>query len=271
MAFFSHFAMILSLVFSIAFSMACLELDISLDTAKLGSLQGSHVSEQPVVQQAQSPQPQLAVIFYGKHIHEKKWIRAMSVSRLFYSRLRNKSGSLMDLLQPMLRQQIQNLGYGITFASLAGNLLQSKPAANICEAPCLGSCSEQGNSKLNLSDFILKIYVERHLLLWMPPVEFIQTPRSRTKGALSIDFDIYSCLFHNKQGFIPGAKAGSETRLTLLWSEHFVQKNTFSSYPRYKKQAIEAAGAQVLQAYLQRLRVLPLPAVSNGAAQPAYP
>ena len=101
----NHIAIItlcLGIVYSI-FSNACLQINI----APLSEF------TQKYKQQDIRPNrtPPLQIIFHGNGIEKNDWTKALSISRLFYSGINNQSGSLRDLLEPVLLSITQKKGY----------------------------------------------------------------------------------------------------------------------------------------------------------------
>ncbi len=176
----------------------------------------------------------------GKRAYARNWIKALSISRFFYSGLENQSGSVAALLQKPIARIAQSKAY--CFAGLRRQEGGSAPAkAALLQGQTF--CAAQEGS------YELHIFLEKQHLLWLPPKIFIQTPKSRREGEVRLDFLIRSKLLGKKK---TAATTGGKG-LAVLWEDLFMQKTKLGAYPEDVKESLEILGHQVLAAYLKKL------------------
>ncbi len=172
----------------------------------------------------------IKIEFTGKDITKEDWPQAISISRFFFSGIHNKSGSLQDLLKPAISKLMQTKGYQV----------------HSQETTTKNPHSETKQSVNETSHYKLLIDIEKNILLWLPPVEFIQTPKARRRGNVQIDFVIHTKLVQNLN-FLGELEPASQ------WENTFKKKSSISIFPGNEKEAIELIGHESLQAYLGRL------------------
>ena len=220
----------------ICFRLGCLCFALFLSSACIETrIPPPQLTEAPKKEKQQVlPQAHTAALrinWRGKDLNKRGWLKALSISRLFYSKINNQSGSLQELLAPAL-----------------GELLERKGFKNISTA--------KANSQAELSKhdgYVLDIQVKRHLLLWLPPVEFIQTPRPRRRGKVLLDFLIITQLFSPQSH---SAKESNFTSPQVLWTRSFQKKESLAVFPGNEKEALEVLAHRTLSDYLQEIASL---------------
>ena len=188
------------------------------------------------------------IITSSSNIETKRWVKALSISRLFFRGIKNESGSIKNLLEPKIKEIIINSGYVLY----------------------------EENSE-TLPDLILNINIEKNILIWLPPFEFIQTPSPSRKGEIRLDFKIitnFSDLVKtnynketettqnlnnpsnnesNNQSNNQSKKLGNENYLYVtkqLWNTNFEKKETLLVYPGQEVSQLEILAHQTLQRYI---------------------
>ena len=185
--------------------------------------------------QKKNPQANLATLrlsWIGKDLDERGWVKALSISRLFYSKINNQSGSLQELLAPALDELAKQKGFKSSLHTQA---------------------KSQVNFPSNYNESELRIELKRHLLLWLPPVEFIQTPRPRRRGKILLDFFIVT------QFLAPHPRSSKKSVLVppkVQWSKSFQRKEELAVFPGNEKEALEILAHRTLSDYLQEMTSL---------------
>lgn len=93
------------------------------------------------------------------NLETSKFLKAYTISRLFYSHVENRSGTLKEVLKEGVEKRFYDVPVKIIFKSE----LQS----------CLN---------------FITIKVESYHFIWYPPQEFIQTPIPVRKGSFNVEF-----------------------------------------------------------------------------------
>ena len=158
--------------------------------------------------------PALRVEFTGEQAHRPDFATAQTMYRIFYSRMINQSGSLAELLRPAIESVVRRKGYRI------------------------GSGGR-----------VLRIDLERAILLWRPPREFIQTPQARSRGVVLLDIAAGSRLYDRDPA------SGWP-----YWGRTFEDRRELPAFPGDESQAMELAMYQSLTALVRQLEGLLPPA-----------
>ncbi len=169
----------------------------------------------------------IKIRFEGSDSTSKKWIKALSISRLFYRGIENESGSLSLLLTAPLKQYFENMNYQF-----------------------------HTSHSTNVSDRELIIHIEKSILLWIPPVEFIQTMHPRKKGDIHMDFKIKTSFNKIELNNSNSNQADSQANLYIskkLWEYEFKKKEIYHAYPGQERFYLEVLGHQCLQSYIIEL------------------
>ncbi len=101
---------------------------------------------------------QVCVVINGKDLEKDSFIRAYSISRLFSSQIKNRSGSLLELLKKGILKRFYQEKIQVIFNK--------------------SSCNKEIFLNINQYEF-----------LWYPPQEFIQNPIPIRKGEFLSTFD----------------------------------------------------------------------------------
>jgi hypothetical protein len=105
---------------------------------------------------AQKGSAPLRIVYEGQQIHDDHWLRTFSISRLFSHRVKNRSGSFVDIVKPAVDRALYDRGYVID----------------------------------DTAERILKITLLERNLHWYPPQEFIQTVRPHRRGRYVVELQI---------------------------------------------------------------------------------
>ncbi len=167
--------------------------------------------------------PRAEIRIVGDNVDDSAWVKALTISRFFYSSVENQSGSLRELLQPALREVLRQKGF---------------------RAPLL----EQGGA----GEYVLQVDVERAILLWLPPREFIQTPKPRARGEVRVDF-LFRAVLLDADG-------------RVRYEHEFADERSVTVLPGQEGPSLAKAAEQSLAGFVQALLVeLPrLAALRNG-------
>ena len=171
----------------------------------------------------------LRINWEGERQGEKDWVKALSISRFFYSGIHNRSGSLQELIEAPIKEFAKQRG----FKELASQEAPESPKEK----------TTQTNPIIEGKEYELKIKVKRQQLLWLAPVEFIQTPRARRRGEIRLDFFILTQLLVPK----------SPSSLAQDKEISFQRKETLSVFPGNEKEALELIAHRALEEYLEEL------------------
>lgn len=131
---------------------------ISLSCLKLRVEPVLPVNEELVAPQATTS---MQVVISGEDVSRKDFARAVTVSRIFSSRLTNETGSIEDLLNAAIAEAFRRKAIGV----------------------CKSECKQK-----------LEIHFERFVFAWIPPREFIETPDPRYRGVVRIDLQIQTTI-----------------------------------------------------------------------------
>ncbi len=177
--------------------------------------------------------------FKGSDLQKRDWVQALSISRFFFSGVENKSGSLVNLLEPAVKAIIKKKGYdGGQIFSIRSSIGSS-----------IHSIKKGKESKK--SYYMLSVNIKRHRLFWLPPVEFIQTPTPRKKGEISLDFFIETEIIPI---FIQEGITSQKKRYgTPIWKDSFYKKEVYSVFPGNEKEMLELFAHSILSAYIERI------------------
>ncbi|MBL8019148.1 MAG: hypothetical protein JNM27_05750 [Leptospirales bacterium] len=153
---------------------------ISLSCLKLHVEPVLPVNEELVPPQANTS---MQVVISGEDVSRRDFARAVTVSRVFSSRLTNETGSIEDLLNVAIAEAFR------------------RKAIGICKSEC--------NHKL-------EIHFDRFVFAWIPPREFIETPDPRYRGVVRIDLQIQTTIDGRTSPFtyardvaaLPGEESG---------------------------------------------------------------
>lgn len=133
---------------------ACLEIDVA----------GNWIPPVSGIPDPPADAPLVQLRLSGAGMWADDWPRALTISRFFYSSVANRSGSPAKLLEPGLRELLRQQGYRV--------------------APGVLRDAADATSEAELE---FQIHYQRNILLWLPPREFIQTPRARARGTVRVD------------------------------------------------------------------------------------
>ncbi|MCE9596706.1 MAG: hypothetical protein K8S54_01935 [Spirochaetia bacterium] len=97
----------------------------------------------------------------GEDVARKDFVRAVTVSRIFSSRVSNDTGSIQDLLSTAIAESFRRKSIAL----------------------CKSECARK-----------LQIRFDRFLFAWIPPREFIETPDPRYRGIVRIEFQVHTTL-----------------------------------------------------------------------------
>ncbi len=201
--------LLIALGFSLLIASSCLRINIApldIDTTTIKTSDTANMAK-------------LSVSFQGKDLDDAGWVKGLSISRLFFSSIENESGSLISLLSPPLKSLINKKGY---------QYFPHKP-------------KDKSSASLD-KHYLLNIHIKKKIFLWLPPVEFIQTPTPRRRGELRIDFLI-------ETQYIKKTNAKD----IILWSEKYQEKDRVPAFPGNEKQVIEIIAHRVLSNYLETI------------------
>ncbi len=189
--------------------------------------------------------PQVRLHFDGERMDESDWAKALTISRFFFTGVENKSGSPRELLEPAVREVLRQRGYRIAPGGSTG-------------------------------DLVLEIFAERNQLLWLPPREFIQTPKARARGTVRLDLILRSRLLRvsmegpgENPAEAPGENSGSKETSRELWSGEFLESEELRVLPGEEGNGLAAGAALGFQNYLRWLQIELPPGASapgQGAA-----
>ncbi len=221
---------------------ACLEIDIpppEISNPSIASQQSGKNSAGDLHSSAKrgeffspaSREAQIELRYQGEELRNDDWPKALTISRLFFSSIRNRSGSLVELTQPALFSLLRKKGF---FPSLPSD--QQSP-----REPFSGELSSGG---LSLEKrWQLEVHFVRHHLLWLPPQEFIQSPNPIRQGEVRLDFRIEMQLW----------KAGiaSASPRQLSWQRIFRSKRSLPALPGTEGEIMALEAHRSLQEWLK--------------------
>ena len=170
--------------------------------------------------------PLVRVEIYGDAMDESDWAKALTISRFFYTGVENTTGSPRELLLPAVREVLRQRGYRTVVAE------DSRPNAGAVAAP-----ASQGD------EFSFELAAERNVILWLPPREFIQTPRARVHGVVRVDMVYESRLY-------PAAAPGE-----IVWNNRFTEIDELRVLPGEEGPGIVQGATGAFQNYLRRLQI----------------
>jgi len=169
--------------------------------------------------------PGARLVLEGPDVHRSDWAGALPasrlpISRIFKSRLTNRSGSLAGLLRPALREALRRKGY---------RLLDTKAREEAA--------------------YTLRVRLAPSILLWRPPQEFIKTPQGKRPGDVFLHFRFQT-------GLYKGQGKGGEP----LWRKDFQEKRKEKVGSGDHVPLMGILGAQALRSYVDfLLKELPSP------------
>lgn len=189
------------------------------------------------------PDPGAPVVhlwIHGERMDESDWAKALTISRFFFSGVENVTGSPRELLEPAVREVLRQRGY--------------RTAPEVLEASQTLSDLQRATIE---NDLIFELFGERNQLLWLPPREFIQTPRARARGTVRVDLLYRSRLIR----LIAAADDGLPDSQEIVWEGEFVENQELRVLPGEEKSGLSQGAAGSFQNYLYRLQIdLPRPA-----------
>lgn len=163
----------------------------------------------------------------GAEVDRKDWMHSVTVSRLFSSRVENQAGSLRFLLEPAIREALRRRGYR--------------------------TCQISHGPIIENPDFLLSVEVKKNLLSYLPPQEFIQTPRSRRPGHLQMEFLIETRFGTYQKSSHNVSKNSSQKTLKIPLLFIFKRGNDSRIDDNKKRIALSRMGYGVLRKYAETL------------------
>jgi hypothetical protein len=194
----------------------------------------------PAIPDPKPPAPLVYLSLHGERMEDASWAKALTISRFFFSGVKNRTGSPRDLLEPGIREILRQRGYRV-----APELLAPDENENGVAAPVDG-------------DLVFEAFAERNQLLWLPPREFIQTPRARARGTVRVDLAVRSRLFrtHAPVPASPGKTDDPPVGPAIeIWSAEFVANEELRVLPGEEGAGLAAGAALGFQNYLRRLQI----------------
>lgn len=195
---------------------ACLEIDVA----------GDWIAPVPGIPDPPADAPIVQLRLSGAGMWADDWARALTISRFFYSSIENQSGSPARLLEPGLRELLRQQGYRVASEVLRDSAELPAPAE-------LRSTSDS---------LELHLEFERNILLWLPPREFIQTPKARARGTVRVDLATYQRLSRTGGG-------------PELWKQSFEFEDELRVLPGQESAGLAQGAASAFENYLRYLQI----------------
>ncbi|MCR9142032.1 MAG: hypothetical protein NXI24_07255 [bacterium] len=210
---------------------SCLEIDVDSEL----------MPQIPAIPDPAPDAPLVQLRVGGERMDDASWAKALTISRFFFSSVENRSGSPRDLLAPGLREILRQGGY----RTAPGFLPDDREAA----------AGENPESESQSESLVLDVFAERNQLLWLPPREFIQTPKARARGTVRVDVIIHTRLLRTH-----AASASQEE----LWSAEFREDEELRVLPGEEGPGLATGARLAFQNYLRRLQIDLPPARSQN-------